>query len=140
MKFYDIFIHDVSRLQQRYPYFEMIEVNHEILKAIAQLEIDDQTKCAILAIDTSMRMQDLINDKNKDKFVLSTDLLSALFYHYLASPFHQHHFKVLTNSVAKQNELKQEYALTKDEKLVQQINDIFLLPFMTSNYINESGA
>ncbi|WP_414050205.1 hypothetical protein [Macrococcus animalis] len=130
MSFYEIFMRDIEKLTARYPFFEMIAVDENILTKTANMNIDDQTKCAILAIDTSMRMQDLVTDDNKDCYVLSTDLLSALFYQYLASPFHQHHYQVLTECVAKQNELKQQYADTKDQNLKNTINNIFIAPFI----------
>ncbi|MCE4957073.1 hypothetical protein [Macrococcoides caseolyticum] len=129
MTFYERFLNDINMLHRRYPYFEMIDVDEAILKQTECLQVDDQTKCAILAIDTSMRMQDLVNDINKDRYVLSTDLLSALFYRYLATPFSQKHYQLLTACVAEQNELKQVYADTKDEQLLDKINNIFVAPF-----------
>lgn len=129
MTFYEKFMLDIDKLAARYPYFEMIAVDEDILQQTTQLHIDDRTKCAILAIDTSMRMQDMVSDDNKDCYVLSTDLLSALFYQYLATPFLQHHFQVLTDCVAKQNELKQQYAASPDPSLRVIINNIFVAPF-----------
>ncbi|MCU7556763.1 hypothetical protein [Macrococcus capreoli] len=129
MTFYERFLNDINKLQRRYPYFEMIEVDTSILRQTNALQVDEQTKCAILAIDTSMRMQDMVNDSNKDRLVLSTDLLSALFYRYLATPYHEQHFQLLTACVAEQNELKQVYAETKDQHLLNKINNIFVTPF-----------
>ncbi|WP_312039203.1 hypothetical protein [Macrococcoides bohemicum] len=130
MSFYERFLNDIDELKKRYPFFEMIPVNPEILTQTTMLDVDDQTKCAILAIDTSMRMQDLVDDSNKDRYVLSTDLLSALFYRYLASPFQQYHYQILTDCVAKQNELKQQFSYSNDPALKEQIDNIFVMPFM----------
>lgn len=133
MTFYEVFQRDIEQLKKRYPYFEMIDVDDAVLARTTALNIDDQTKCAILAIDTSMRMQDLVTDDNKDKYVLSTDLLSALFYHYLAVPFNQSHYNILTACVARQNELKQQYADSNvsavKATLKQTIDSIFTAPF-----------
>lgn len=129
MSYYEVFLNDIEHLKKRYPFFEMLPVNQDILTQTKGLKIDDQTKCAILAIDTSMRMQDMIDESNKDRYVLSTDLLSALFYRYLATPFQQEHFRILTDCVAKQNELKQQYTYSKDAALKELIDNIFVKPF-----------
>lgn len=130
MSFYERFLNDIDQLKKRYPFFEMIQVNQDILAQTKLLDLDDQTKCAILAIDTSMRMQDMVDDSNKDRYVLSTDLLSALFYRYLASPFQQTQYQVLTECVARQNELKQQYSQSNDPVVKEKIDNIFVMPFM----------
>lgn len=131
MTFYELFKNDIDKLSKRYSYFETIPVADHIVELLKPLNIDIHTKCAILAIDTSMRMQSLVNDFNKDKYVLSTDLLSALFYRYLSTPYLQRHYQILTSCVAKQNELKQLYAETGDESLIQAIDLMFVTPFIS---------
>ncbi|MGL6146545.1 MAG: hypothetical protein ACRC0D_08650, partial [Macrococcoides caseolyticum] len=69
----------IKELKKRYTYFQMINFEQEIIDIVSNLKVDDNVKSAIVVIDTSMRMQSVINDGNKDRLVLSTDLLSALF-------------------------------------------------------------
>ncbi|UBH07626.1 hexaprenyl-diphosphate synthase small subunit [Macrococcus armenti] len=130
---------ELNRLTSRYPYFKKIAFDAEIIKLVDNLNVDENVKCAIVAIDTSMRMQDFINEDNKDNYVLSTDVLSALFYKYLSEPFYQHDFLVLTDCVSRINELKSIRATITDEialhNINKQIHYMFIQPFMNNEKV-----
>ncbi|ARQ06953.1 hexaprenyl-diphosphate synthase small subunit [Macrococcoides canis] len=129
----------INELKNRYAYFQMIQFNQEIIDIVSDLELDDNVKSAIVVIDTSMRMQNVINDSNKDRLVLSTDILSALFYRYLSQPFLQDDFKVLTRCVTRINELKEiRSTVTEQQKLTeidQEIHYMFVQPYMNDEKV-----
>ncbi|QIH75985.1 hexaprenyl-diphosphate synthase small subunit [Macrococcoides canis] len=129
----------INKLKNRYAYFQMIHFNQEIIDIVSDLKLDDNVKSAIVVIDTSMRMQDVINDSNKDRLVLSSDLLSALFYRYLSQPFLQDDFKVLTRCVTRINELKEiRSTIAEQQKLTeidQEIHYMFVQPYMNDEKV-----
>ncbi|MEE1107690.1 hexaprenyl-diphosphate synthase small subunit [Macrococcoides canis] len=129
----------INELKNRYAYFQMIHFNQEIIDIVSGFELDDNVKSAIVVIDTSMRMQNVINDSNKDRLVLSTDILSALFYRYLSQPFLQDDFKVLTRCVTRINELKEiRSTVTEQQKLTeidQEIHYMFVQPYMNDEKV-----
>ncbi|QCT74901.1 hexaprenyl-diphosphate synthase small subunit [Macrococcoides canis] len=129
----------IYKLKNRYAYFQMIHFNQEIIDIVSDLKLDDNVKSAIVVIDTSMRMQDVINDSNKDRVVLSSDLLSALFYRYLSQPFLQDDFKVLTRCVTRINELKEiRSTIAEQQKLTeidQEIHYMFVQPYMNDEKV-----
>ncbi|UTH10563.1 hexaprenyl-diphosphate synthase small subunit [Macrococcoides canis] len=129
----------INELKNRYAYFQMIQFNQEIIDIVSDLELDDNVKSAIVVIDTSMRMQNVINDSNKDRLVLSTDILSALFYRYLSQPFLQDDFKVLTRCVTRINELKEiRSTVNEQQKLTeidQEIHYMFVQPYMNDEKV-----
>lgn len=117
----------INELKNRYAYFQMIQFNREIIDIVSDLELDDNVKSAIVVIDTSMRMQNVINDSNKDRLVLSTDILSALFYRYLSQPFLQDDFKVLTRCVTRINELKEIRSTVTEQQKLTEIDRKFII-------------
>lgn len=129
----------INELKNRYAYFQMIHFNQEIIDIVSGFELDDNVKSAIVVIDTSMRMQNVINDSNKDRLVLSTDILSALFYRFLSQPFLQDDFKVLTRCVTRINELKEiRSTVTEQQKLTeidQEIHYMFVQPYMNDEKV-----
>jgi len=129
----------IKELKKRYAYFQMINFEQEIIDIVSNLKVDDNVKSAIVVIDTSMRMQSVINDDNKDRLVLSTDILSALFYRYLSQPFLQDDFKVLTRCVTRINELKElRLTITEQDKLTeidQEIHYMFVQPYMNDEKV-----
>lgn len=129
----------INKLKNRYAYFQMIHFNQEIIEIVSDLKLDDNVKSAIVVIDTSMRMQDVINDSNKDRLVLSSDLLSALFYRYLSQPYLQDDFKVLTRCVTRINELKEiRSTIAEQQKLTeidQEIHYMFVQPYMNDEKV-----
>lgn len=129
----------INKLKNRYAYFQMIHFNQEIIDIVSDLKLDDNVKSAIVVIDTSMRMQDVINDSNKDRLVLSSDLLSALFYRYLSQPFLQDDFKILTRCVTRINELKEiRSTIAEQQKLTeidQEIHYMFVQPYMNDEKV-----
>ncbi|MCO4095482.1 hexaprenyl-diphosphate synthase small subunit [Macrococcoides canis] len=129
----------INKLKNRYAYFQMIHFNQEIIDIVSDLKLDDNVKSAIVVIDTSMRMQDVINDSNKDRLVLSSDLLSALFYRYLSQPYLQDDFKVLTRCVTRINELKEiRSTIAEQQKLTeidQEIHYMFVQPYMNDEKV-----
>lgn len=139
MNYLDNLENQINELKNRYAYFQMIQFNQEIIDIVSDLELDDNVKSAIVVIDTSMRMQNVINDSNKDRLVLSTDILSALFYRYLSQPFLQDDFKVLTRCVTRINELKEiRSTVTEQQKLTeidQEIHYMFVQPYMNDEKV-----
>lgn len=129
----------INKLKNRYAYFQMIHFNQEIIDIVSDLKLNDNVKSAIVVIDTSMRMQDVINDSNKDRLVLSSDLLSALFYRYLSQPYLQDDFKVLTRCVTRINELKEiRSTIAEQQKLTeidQEIHYMFVQPYMNDEKV-----
>lgn len=129
----------INKLKNRYAYFQMIHFNQEIIDIVSNLKLDDNVKSAIVVIDTSMRMQDVINDSNKDRLLLSSDLLSALFYRYLSQPFLQDDFKILTRCVTRINELKEiRSTIAEQQKLTeidQEIHYMFVQPYMNDEKV-----
>ncbi|QYA34449.1 hexaprenyl-diphosphate synthase small subunit [Macrococcoides caseolyticum] len=129
----------IKELKKRYTYFQMINFEQEIIDIVSNLKVDDNVKSAIVVIDTSMRMQSVINDGNKDRLVLSTDILSALFYRYLSQPFLQDDFKVLTRCVTRINELKElRLTITEQDRLTeidQEIHYMFVQPYMNDEKV-----
>ncbi len=129
----------IKELKKRYTYFQTINFEQEIIDIVSNLKVDDNVKSAIVVIDTSMRMQSVINDGNKDRLVLSTDILSALFYRYLSQPFLQDDFKVLTRCVARINELKElRLTITEQDRLTeidQEIHYMFVQPYMNDEKV-----
>ena len=129
----------IKELKKRYTYFQMINFEQEIIDIVSNLKVDDNVKSAIVVIDTSMRMQSVIDDGNKDRLVLSTDILSALFYRYLSQPFLQDDFKVLTRRVTRINELKElRLTITEQDRLTeidQEIHYMFVQPYMNDEKV-----
>ena len=129
----------IETLKKKYPYFKPIDLNRNLCLILDQLQINDNIKCAILSIDTSMRMQDIIQHENKDVTVLSSDILSALFYQYMSMDFNARIFNELTSRVKVYNEqstiLMQHEHQTNVEQIQFQLTYCFVLPFINDTKI-----
>ncbi|RXK19282.1 hypothetical protein [Macrococcus sp. DPC7161] len=129
----------IETLKKKYPYFKPIDINRNLCPILDQIQLKDNIKSAILSIDTSMRMQDVIQHENKDISVLSSDILSALFYHYMSIDYDAEKFNLLTHQVKVYNEqstlLIHECNQKNVEKIKFQLTFCFVLPFICETQI-----
>ncbi|TDM13214.1 hypothetical protein [Macrococcus lamae] len=123
--------HDNQMLEQRYTSYKCPEINPYIAAIVERLNISSNVKKAIIAIDSSMRYADLIDHDNKATALLTTDLLSALFYRYMAEEFNVGQFKVLTQAVKAQNMWKSMFKESGDQSLIAKIETAFVAPFIS---------
>ncbi|KAA1040183.1 hypothetical protein [Macrococcus equipercicus] len=131
MDFIAQYQHDNQLLEQRYTSYKCPEINPYIASIVRRLDISSNIKKAVLAIDSSMRYADTITHSNKATALLTTDLLSALFYRYMAEPFNPEQFKLLTQAVKDQNIWKAQFKETGDLSLIARIETAFIAPFMS---------
>lgn len=127
--FYHEFKADNDKLALKYPLYDSPAVHPVILNIVSSIEVADHVKKAILAIDTSMRLADQVTDANKDTAVLTTDLLSAQFYQYMAVSYNSSQFKLLTDAVKLQNIEKSRIDDMTVER-VYKIETAFVRPFI----------
>lgn len=123
------FIKDYERIKEKYPQFE-VEYNQQVARIVGELNISNEIKCAVIAIDSSMRLADLVNDDNRAQRILSTDLLSSMFYHYMAKANEPEIFYQLTNAVKCQNIWKQKREREQSHLLNVKIETAFIAPFV----------
>jgi hypothetical protein len=134
MDFIAQYKHDNQLLEQRYSSYTCPEINPYIAAIVERLEISSNVKKAVIAIDSSMRFADLITHDNKATALLTTDLLSALFYRYMAEQFNPEQFKRLTQTVKDQNVWKSQYKESGDINLIEKIETAFVAPFTTLSH------
>lgn len=129
----------IESLKSKYPYFKPIDINRKLCLVLDQIQLKDNIKSAILSIDTSMRMQDVIQHENKDITVLSSDILSALFYHFMSIDYDAEIFHILTHQVKLFNEqtilLIQHDHQIDVEQIKFELTFCFVLPFLNETKI-----